>query len=206
MATSFVALMLALGFDEAWLRTHLPGVGWPVATVLALSTGFYAGAKVQANRSKGRVSGSPKMEIVVGKNNGYEDKSHTTLYTLMHVMLVGIKNSAGGLLSNCRVYCEVEVAEGKKEKFLCENTFSLNAGEERYVHVARYNEPVPPHPINQAEVIRLSAPPSGTFWQPPTIPAAGGIIKLIATSAECPECKVVCRVWVRDGRFQWERA
>jgi len=92
---------------------------------------------------------------------------------------------------------------GIRETWLRDGPFSLAIGEERYLSVVTYNEPISPQTAPE-NWIRLSALPSGNFWSPPMLPAAGGAVTLTATSAESRERRMICKFWAKEGKLHWE--
>lgn len=163
------------------------------------------------DRRKGRnenQSSKPShaIDIVIGHDGHYVETHSHHVYNVMKTVLVGIRNAGPAYLSNCKVYLETIKAEtNAPEKWLLENTFSLNPGEERFVGVASFNEAVPPHPPEKSSLIRPCYPPSGTFWQPPMLPQSGGFLTIRALSAESSPCEVICRLWVEDNKLHWEK-
>jgi TIR domain-containing protein len=148
----------------------------------------------------------PELAIIVGQDGPYVETASHALYNVRKTVSIGVKNIGDTYLTNCKVHLAAPYPEtGKPERWLLDGPFSLNQGEERYIAVAAYNEPVPPHP-QSAEMIRLSAPPSGTFWRPPEMPASGGVLTIHAASAESRPCEVICKLWVADGSLRWQKA
>lgn len=149
----------------------------------------------------------PELSIVIGHDGHYVTAKNYNIYNTMKTVLVGLKNTGGTYLTNCKLEFEVRNKDtNTPERWLRTlESFSLNQGEEKYIDVAAYNEPIPPHPASGI-VIQLSAPPSGNFWRPPTLSKSGGVVVLIATSAESRPCEVVLRLWVEDEKLHWEKA
>jgi len=149
----------------------------------------------------------PELRIVVGHDGHYETAKNYNVYNTMKTVLIGLKNTGGIYLTNCKLELEIRNEDTNvPERWLRTlESFSLNQGEEKYIDVASYNEPIPPHPASGI-VIQLSAPPSGNFWRPPTLPKDGGAVTLIASSAESRSSELVLRLWVKDEKLNWEKA
>ena len=148
----------------------------------------------------------PELSLVIGHEGHYIENKSFNIYNVMKTVLVGVKNTGNTHLSNCKLYFELRDPDTNiPQLWLRENTFSLSQGEERYIDVASYNEPLPPHP-NGGDWIQLSAPPSGTFWRPPTLPISGGAITLKAISAESQPYEAILKLWVKDNKLHWEQA
>jgi hypothetical protein len=147
-----------------------------------------------------------EIALVFGYDGHYvEADSHNSI-NIMKSVCVGVKNAGTTHLSNCKLKFEARRADdATPEIWLRDGPFSLSVGEERYLGVAFYNEPISPQTIPETW-IRLSAPPSGNFWQPPRIPVSGGAVTLIATSADCRECRTILKLWANEGKLYWEEA
>lgn len=148
-----------------------------------------------------------RIDIVVGHDGHYVDAKNFNVYNTMKSVSVGIKNVGGTYLTNCKLLTKAINAETNsvEEWTNTIDSFSLNQGEEKFISVAYYNEPIPPHPPSNVG-IQLSAPPNGNFWRPPTLPKEGGAITLIASCAESSPCEAVLRLWVENERLRWEKA
>lgn len=150
-------------------------------------------------------NGKPGLSIVIGHDGHYVSAQSHNVYNVMKTVSVGVKNTGEVFLSNCKLSYEARDKDGgEPQKWHADGPFSLNVGEERYVSLGAYDEPVPPHPIG-ADYIGLAAPPSGTFWHPPAFSSQGGVVTITAASAESKPCKTMCRLWVSEGKLHWEK-
>lgn len=149
----------------------------------------------------------PEITIVIGHGGRYEHAKNANLYLLSKTLSIGVKNIGATYLSNCKVYCEIiDRDKNVPLRWLREDTFTLNVGEERLITIASYNEPIPPHPKGEEE-IRLHAPiGNGYGGFMPTLPSEGGALTITASCAECMPCEIICKLWVKEGKFQWEQA
>jgi hypothetical protein len=145
-----------------------------------------------------------EIALVFGREGPYVETSSFNSVNVRKTVCVGVKNVGETYLSNCKLMFEARRPDNEvSERWLRDGPFSLNAGEERYLSVSAYNEPISEQTAPE-NWIMLSAPPSGNFWRPPMISAAGGAVTLTATSAESRECRVICKFWAKGGRFYWE--
>jgi hypothetical protein len=161
---------------------------------------------VLAWRRIGATIAGARIAVNIGQDGHYVASSNH-VYNVMKTVRVGVKNVGDKFLSNCMVHFETHQPDtGKVEKWAAEHSvFSLNQGEERYISLASHSEAIPPHPQG-VQTIRLAAPPSGTYWRAPDLPASGGAVTITATSAESPSSEVVCKLWVENDKLRWERA
>ena len=148
---------------------------------------------------------SAEIRLVFGQDGPYVETNSFNSINVRKTVCVGVRNAGTKYLSNCKLMFEARRPEdGEPERWLRDGPFSLNVGEERYLSVAAYNEPISSQTTSE-NWIMLSAPPSGNFWRPPMIPTTGGAVTLTATSAESRECKSICKFWVTGGKLYWER-
>lgn len=149
----------------------------------------------------------PKINIVIGKGGLYEHKKSSNLYTVTHTASIGVRNEGAAYLSNCKLHCEIMDSDiNNSKRWLREDTFTLNIGEERYVSLASYNEPIPPQPKG-GDTIQLHAPVgSGYGGFLPTLPIKGGALTITASCAESTSCEAICKLWVVNGKLNWEQA
>ena len=147
------------------------------------------------------------LRIEIGHDDRYVESKSYNIYNVMKTVSVGIKNTGDSYISNCKVTYSTRDSNdsGKVDGWHRDGPFTLNPGEERYLSLAAYNEPIPPHPVGVAERIRLSAPPSGSFWHPPTLHAHGGLVTIRVESKEIPPCEENCRIWTVEGILHWEK-
>jgi hypothetical protein len=151
-------------------------------------------------------SQKPEINLIIGRDGHYVENSSFNSVNVMKTVCVGVKNIGATHLSNCKLMFEATRADnGTRETWLRDGPFSLAIGEERYLSVVTYNEPISPQTAPE-NWIRLSAPPSGNFWSPPMLPAAGGAVTLTATSAESRERRMICKFWAKEGKLYWEMA
>ena len=145
-----------------------------------------------------------EIKLVFGTEGPYIEIGTFNSTNIRKTVCVGVKNIGNKYLSNCKLKFEaLRQHDGLPETWHRDGPFSLNVGEERYLSVAAYNEPISSQTTPEAWIM-LSALPSGTFWRAPMIPAAGGAVTLTATSSESRECKAICKFWVADGKLYWE--
>lgn len=162
------------------------------------------GTRVNA-ADTGPNSDKSEIALLFGRDGPYVETSSFNSINIRKTVCVGVKNVGATYLSNCKLMFEARrPGSDLSEKWLRDGPFSLNAGEERYLSVAAYNEPISAQTTPE-NWITLSAPPSGNFWSAPMISAAGGVVTLIVTSAESRECRVICKFWAAGGKFYWEQ-
>ena len=192
---------------------------WPKMSHWIAVAGFFLGVIlivhsiwdwVRGNRkNKSALSNEPiyNIDIIIGYDGHYVETQSFNVYNVMKTVVIGVKNTGYSYLSNCKVYLQaIKPDTSAPEKWLREDVFSLNPGEERFISIAAFNEPLPPHPAQEANLIRPSYRADGTWWQPPMIPQSGGFLTIIAQSAESKPCEVVCKLWVEDDKLHWEKA
>ena len=147
----------------------------------------------------------PEISIIIGHDEHYVESNNCNAVNIMKTVLVGVKNTGNTYLTNCKVMFEARDTETNMLKsWLREDSFSLVRGEEKYLSLAAYNEPLSSSQVAE-NWIRPSFPPSGTFWSPPMIPKDGGIVTITATCTDAPPCKVICKLWVTENKFHWEK-
>lgn len=186
-------------------------VGYQIAPWVLMAMGVFALLLLRWPHLFGQTGGAaasngkPELSILIGQDGHYVSAQSHNVYNIMKTVMVGVKNTGGVFLSNCKLSYEAQDKDGGElQKWLSDGPFSLNVGEERYVSLAAYNEPVSPHPVG-ADGIRLAGPPSGNFWRPPTLSSQGGVVTITAESAESQPCKTICRLWVSDEKLHWEK-
>jgi hypothetical protein len=149
--------------------------------------------------------GAAEIDLIFGYDGHYIETNSFNSVNIMKTMCVGVKNTGGVYLSNCKLMFEARrPKDGVSETWLRHGPFSLNVGEERYLSVAAYNEPISPQTTPE-NWIRLSFE-SNNFWSAPMLPASGGSVTLTATSAESRECRTICKFWVKERKLFWEAA
>jgi len=145
-----------------------------------------------------------EIKIFSGTDGQYVRTYNANAYNVIRSVCIGVKNTGGSFISNCHVYSEArKPGVDDKERWLVDGPFTLNPGEERYVQIASYSEPVPPQRPPTNDEIRLCAPPSGTFWRPPSLAAAGGIVEVFVDCAESKQNSMVMKFWVAGDRLNW---
>jgi hypothetical protein len=150
--------------------------------------------------------GKAEFDIVIGHDGHYVESNSFNAINVMKTVFVAIKNTGNAYLTNCKVMFEVHNPNSNTpEKWLREDSFSLLKGEQKYLSLAAYNERLSPDQVME-EWIRPSAPPSGNYWQAPMIPKEGGTITITASTVETSPRKIICKLWVTDGKLCWAKA
>lgn len=163
--------------------------------------------KTQANLSQIQPTQFPEISINIGHDGHYVEANSYNAVNVMKSVLIGIKNSGETHLTNCKIMYEAFNQDtNAPEKWLVMNSFSLIPGEEKFITLASFNEPLKTTNDGVGLNIRLAGPPSGNFWHPPTLPKGGGAVTITASSAESKSCSEICKLWVEDNKLHWAKA
>lgn len=149
---------------------------------------------------------SPEISIIIGYGSPYEDAKIENTVNTTRIVSIGVKNIGNTPLSNCKLHYEVrDPATNVSQSWLRRDSFFLNPDQEEYIDLASYGEPADTTQ-GVSPLIQLHAPPGfGYGVRPPTLPATGGAITLIAESSESRPCKVVLHLWVKEGKLHWDK-
>ncbi|MCA8075986.1 AlbA family DNA-binding domain-containing protein [Burkholderia cepacia] len=159
----------------------------------------------ESDSAQARVNTVHKLSIMIGQDGRYVEVHKHNTVNITKTVLVGIKNTGNAYLTNCKIHFEATGANAvSAERWLRVDAFSLNPGEERLVSLAMYGEPISSEQPG-LDWISLSAPPSGNFWRPPTLPKVGGVVTITATSLECAPCTALCKLWIDGSKLKWEK-
>lgn len=155
-----------------------------------------------------QITKNPEISIIVGHDGHYVESNSQNSVNVMKTVLIGVKNTGDTHLTNCKVMFEVRNNKtNAPEQWFREGSFSLIAGEERYIGLATYNEPLSLNGEGAGICITLVVPPGGGWdWAPPTVSMDGGAVKIIVTSAESRPCEAICKLWVTNKKLQWGQA
>jgi hypothetical protein len=197
----------------SWLRRRAADLAWvqrrdywarPLDRNYGLKSppnGFPPPTELTHNRTL-----NPRLNIVIGKGGNYEHSKHATIYIVTRTVSISVRNDGIMPLSNCKLHCEIKDENNNPKKWLREDAFALNAGEERYIAVASYNESVSTG-CKGGDSIQLDAPVgSGYGGFLAKLPKEGGAVTFTASCAQTPSSELVCKFWVTDGKLNWEQA
>jgi len=203
-ALARLSMIWTVGHDEWGPRLIYAAIICGVLSGICFFWPFFK--RIQSSSIKSTLRIEPELCIVIGHDGHYVETKNTDNDNVWRTVLIGVKNTGGTYLSNCELNCKaIDRETSALQEWIREGSFSLNVGEEKYIRLASYNEPLPHHSTGR-NWIKLHAQPSGNFWRPPTLSADGGNVTLTATSAESRPCEVVCRLWVKDGKLCWDKA
>ncbi|MBB3213954.1 hypothetical protein FHW67_003260 [Herbaspirillum sp. Sphag1AN] len=147
----------------------------------------------------------PMLRIIVGQDGPYVETENHNVYNVMKTVYIGVRNTGGVYLTNCKLEFETHDNGRELKTWHVDGPFSLNPGEQRYISLAAYGEPISVN-VQGTPSIQLSAPPSGNYMGQlaPTLPLTGGVVTLRARSAESQPCEVLCKLWVDNGKLCWD--
>jgi hypothetical protein len=145
-----------------------------------------------------------QLVIIIGCDGHYVEAGNF-VHGLVRTVFIGAKNIGNTYLSNCKVeFSAIDQEQKIPVKWLRDGPFSLNQGEERYISLASYIEPLTTGTKGAAS-IQLRQQADGTWFHPPVIPIAGGVVTITATSAESRPDEAICKLRVNNGKLNWEK-
>lgn len=187
-------------------------VGGPSVKILYLSATFFKTRKNEQKYVDFPAVAANALQINLGVGGDFETKKANGLYMATHTFSVAVRNNdMNRHISNCKLYLVIAgQAGGEQKSYLLNDTFTLNASEERFVPIVSYNEPA--SVSNHAGThIRLQIPVgvgysvgSGWPWQ---MPLGAYMFTLRVTSKEASPYEAVYKTWVDDeNKLHLEKA
>lgn len=202
---------LMFWFPDAWF------IGAGVMVVGAIPLLHWVVLRIadrQRTRGANKTDVTPisPLQIVLGAHGDFEASRNHQIYTNRHTFSVAIRNAhPSAFISNCKLHLEIAKPGAPPQSFLLVDTFTLNAGEDRFVPIVSYDESIPPHPAGGAEMRLLilvlgQGYNVGHGW-PWQIPVGSYSFVLKLTARGHAPVSAVCNAWVdANGALHFVRA